>query len=428
MEMTPHDLGSPSDRLVDHLGNEVAAIEQWLVETRRLFHRHPELGWQEIETTRRIAAELSAMGYDVVAGKDMLRDAERLGMGADRLPGEGDTGCIAIHDSGRPGPTICLRVDIDALPIGEAVAGHRPAAEGWASANDGVMHACGHDGHIAIGLGVARILRPLLERASGKLMILFQPAEEGGRGARAVADAGWMDGVDLFLAVHVGLGLPTGTVALGVGDFLATRKYRVTLDGRPAHAGKSPQLGRSALLAACQTALGLHTLAQSSEPNIRVNVGVLNSGVSANIVPGKAVMDFEIRASANEALDALDKRCRAMIASTAAAHEVESAIALRGEAGAWQNPDDVAQWARTINDKAAAFPKAVSGFCFGASEDATILAGAVAARGGMAGIFVLGSDLSDGHHTPHFDFDEAVLPRGVLLLSSLAAGALQVRG
>lgn len=420
------DLTLPKPPLIDALKAGTEGLEAWLTTTRRAFHRAPELGWQEIETTRRIVAELADAGYDVVAGRDMLGDVERLGLASEPIAGEGDTGCIARFDSGRPGPTVCLRVDIDALPIREAAAGHRPSAEGWASAKEGVMHACGHDGHITIGLGVARVLRPLLKSARGKLMILFQPAEEGGRGARAVTQAGWMKDVDLFLAVHIGLGVPSGTVALGVQDFLANRKYRVTLTGRAAHAGKSPESGRSALLAAAQAALGLHTLAQSSQPNIRVNVGVLKSGVSANIVPETAVIEFEARASDNVALDALHERCRTMIEATAAAHEVTSEFIQLGGAGAWRNPDDVVAWARMVNDDVAAFPTAITGYSFGASEDATILADAVAGNGGMAGIFVLGSDLSDGHHTPHFDFDEGVLPRGVLLLSALAASALSI--
>lgn len=426
--MNQHDFGIPSANVLEGLKGATDALEDWLVETRRAFHRYPELAWREVETTKRIVAELTALGYDVVAGKDMLGDVTRLGFDGAKRVGEGNTGCIARFDSGRPGPTICLRVDIDALPIREATAGHRPATEGWASAHEGVMHACGHDGHITIGLGVARVLRPLLEAARGRLMILFQPAEEGGRGARAVADAGWMQGIDVFLAVHIGLGVPSGTVALGVDDFLASRKHRVTLTGRAAHAGKSPQNGRSALLAAAQIALGLHTLALSSEPNIRVHVGVLNSGLSANIVPENAVLEFEIRASDNGALDALEKRCRTMVEATAAAYEVASNIALLGAASAWCNPDDVIAWGRAINESASAFPKATTGHSFGASEDATILAEAVAARGGMAGIFVLGSDLPDGHHTPHFDFDEGVLRRGVLLLSALSASALSLGG
>src|SRR5690606_23736524 len=101
-------------------------------------------------TTRRIVAELEALGYTVVTGRDMLGNVARLGLSRDRVDGEGDTGCIASFDSGQPGPTVCLRVDIDALPISEAKSDHRPAAEGFASVDDTAMHACGHDGHIAI--------------------------------------------------------------------------------------------------------------------------------------------------------------------------------------------------------------------------------------------------------------------------------------
>ena len=422
----PFDPGRLSAETADRLRKGSAALAGWLVDTRRSFHRNPELGWREVETTRRIAAELSALGYEVIAGRDMLGDAPRLGLSAVPIPGEGETGCIARFDTGRPGPTVCLRVDIDALPIREANSDHKPAAGGWRSAAEGVMHACGHDGHVTIGLGVARLMRPMIETASGRLLILFQPAEEGGRGARAVADAGWMNEVDAFLAVHVGLGAPSGTVAVGVQDFLATRKFRAVLTGRSAHAGKAPEEGRSALLAACQAVLGLHTLAQSAKPNVRVHVGVLHAGESANIVPDRAVLDFEVRASDNGTLDALDHRCRTMIASTAEAYEATSLVELRGEAGAWRNPPEVAAWAARVNEEVAAFPETVSGFSFGASEDATILAAAVAARGGAAGILVLGADLADGHHTPHFDFDEDVLARGVLLMSALIADAMGV--
>lgn len=418
--------GLPGPALIKRLSTEVTALAPWLITTRREFHHHPELGWREIETTQRIAKALSAAGFEVIAGRDMLRNSPRLGMSKFPVPGEGDTGCIAVFDSGRAGPTVCLRVDIDALPIREARVDHRPAREGWASTAEAVMHACGHDGHISIGLGVARVLRPLLDSAKGKLLVLFQPAEEGGRGARAVVDAGWMADVDLLIAVHLGLGVPSGSVAIGVDGFLATRKFTVALTGRAAHAGRSPEDGRNALLAACQTALGLHSLAQSSESGIRVNVGVLTAGTSLNIVPEQAIFEFEIRAAAMPALTALETRCRRMIEATAAAHEVETHIELRGEASSWVNPAEVVAWAEAVNRVAGAFPKNIVGHSFGASEDATLLANAVAERGGTAGIFVLGADLVDGHHTPHFDFDEDVLTEGVLFLTALIGAALSI--
>lgn len=408
------------------LRREAKALSGWLIRTRRDFHAHPELGWREIETTHRIAADLAGLGYKVVAGRDMLGKATRLGMSREPIPGEGDTGCVAVFDSGRPGPTICLRVDIDALPILEANDGHRPAAQGWASTAPSVMHACGHDGHIVIGLGVARLLRPFLGAARGKLLILFQPAEEGGRGARAVVEAGWMADVDLLLAVHIGLGVPSGSLALDVDGFLATRKFTARFAGHAAHAGKAPEEGRNALLTACQATLGLHGLAQSSEPGIRVNVGTLRAGKTLNVVPDEAVLEFEIRAADNPALQRLDSRCRRMVESCAAAYEVTPHVELRGEAVDWRNPPEVVDWANSTNSELGAFPTVLKSHAFGASEDATLLASAVAERGGMAGIFVLGSDIPDGHHTPHFDFDESVLERGVLLMSGLAAAALSI--
>lgn len=415
-----------SRAFVHRLKHDVDALSPWLIQTRRQFHNTPELGWREIETTRRIVDEIKPLGYKLVVGSEMLRNASRLGMSAHPIPGEGNTGCIAMFDSDRQGPTICLRVDIDALPILEASNNHRPASEGWASTAPSVMHACGHDGHIAIGLGVARILQPYLKDAAGKLLILFQPAEEGGRGARAVVEAGWMAEVDLLLAIHIGLGVPSGSLALNVEGFLATRKFSVRFSGHAAHAGKSPQDGRNALLAACQATLGLHSLAQSSEAGVRVNVGTLHAGKTLNVVPDEAVMEFEIRAAEMPALNLLDLRCRRMIEASAAAHEVTTRIELRGEASDWRNPPEIVHWAKSANSALGAFANVLDSHSFGASEDATLLASAVADRGGLAGIFVLGSDIADGHHTPHFDFDEAVIAQGTFLLSALAASALSI--
>lgn len=408
------------------ISTEAKAMQPWLVDLRRHFHRHPELGWREVATTARIVKELSQLGYEVVAGKDFLGDTPRLGLSRDPIPGEGDTGCIAIHDTGRPGPTVCLRVDIDALPITEATTGHVPADAGYASTVDGVMHSCGHDGHIAIGLGVARLLRPMLAGGCGKLKLLFQPAEEGVRGANSVVAAGWVDDVDLFVAIHLGLGVPSGSVAFGVHGFLASRKYAVELTGRAAHAGKAPEKGRNALLAACHMVPGLHALARSSASGARVNVGVLEAGKAVNIVPEKARFELEMRTETNDALDRLERRCLRLIASTAEAHEVEHATVLSGRSGAWRNPDDFVAWASGIGRTLGTFSSVPTDHPFGAGEDATTLAGVVDRRGGKAGIIVLGADLSGDHHTPEFDFDEGALWEGVQLISALVAGAIEI--
>lgn len=413
-----------SAEVLDELSRRVAAERAWLVETRRAYHRQPEIGWQEVETTRSIAAELTRLGYSVCAGSDFLKSAERLAMSDAPIPQEGDTGCIAIFDTGRPGPTVCLRVDIDALPIQEAIGNHAPSAGGWASERPGVMHACGHDGHIAIGLGVARILRPILDGLDGRVKLLFQPAEEGGRGGRAVRQAGWVDDVDFLTAIHIGLGLPSRNLGVGVYGFLATRKYRVRLTGKAAHAGVAPEEGRNALIGACQMVLGLHALAQSSRPGIRVNVGTFHAGRSLNIVADIAQFDFEMRAIADADLDLLEERCLRLVNATAQAHELEVDFELRGEADAWTNSSASADWAAALNRRTGAFPNLVNGFDFRAGEDVTNLANAVAAHGGEAAIYVVGADLADGHHTPNFDFDEDVLPRAVLFLSAALAEVL----
>lgn len=412
------------DSLAARLQASVEHHAEWLVRTRRDYHARPEVGWQEVETTQTIAAELESLGYKVTAGAAFLGDAERLAMADEPIPGEGDTGCIGIYETGRPGPVVCLRVDIDALPIHEAGGNHAPAAGGWASRHAGVMHACGHDGHIAIGLGVARVLRPLLDELGGTLKLLFQPAEEGGRGGNAVRQAGWVDDVDLLLAVHLGLGLPTGTLATDVFGFLATRKYRVRLTGRPAHAGVAPEEGRNALIGACQAVLGLHALAQSSRPAIRLNVGTMAAGRSLNIVADIARFDFEMRAIEGEDLDTLETRCLRLVNGTAQAHELEVSYEPRGTADSWTNSPGAPEWAVAVNEALAAFPRTIGRFDFRAGEDVTNLARRVAERGGEAAIYVVGADIADGHHTPHFDFDEDVLPRAVLFLAGGLAAAL----
>jgi aminobenzoyl-glutamate utilization protein A len=415
----------PLQPLMGELRAGTAELAAELVADRRRFHSLAELGWRERKTTEAIVERVSELGYSVTSGRTFLKDAVLLGI--DPEAERPQTGCAAELDSGRPGPTVCVRVDIDALPILEAPAPHRPTAEGWASAAPGVMHACGHDGHVAIGLGLARILAPLVRRqGSGRLRLLFQPAEEGVRGGRALVDAGWVEDVDLLLGFHIGFGVPAGTVAVGVRGFLATEKLRVRLQGRAAHAGKAPEMGRNALLGACQIALGLHALAQSSAPGLRVNVGRLEAGRTLNVVADHAELLVELRAERTDDLRNLAERARRLIEGIAGAGELGHSIELIGEAAEWSNPPSLARWAGEVAIASGAFDSAVSDHVFGASEDATLLARAVAERGGLAGYFVLGAKLSADHHTPEFDFDEEVLQRGALMLSALAAGGLRL--
>lgn len=412
---------APSPELVAELATGIGDAQ--LSEQRRAFHKLAELGWQERRTSKAIVRSLAELGYAVTAGDAFLKGARLLGW--DRPTETPGTGCVAELDTGRPGPVVCVRVDIDALPIDEAATPHRPAQEGWASETRGVMHACGHDGHIAIGLGLARVLAPVItSRGAGRLRLLFQPAEEGVRGGRAVVDAGWMQDVDLLLGFHIGFGVPSRTIAVGVRGFLATQKWRIALTGRAAHAGKAPEQGRNALLAACQISLALHALIQSSAPGLRLNVGRLQAGRALNIVADQAEMLVELRAERSSDLEQLAARARRLIEGIAAGAELQCSIELIGEAAEWANPPELVNFAEAVARSTRSFEDALTDHVFGASEDATLLARAVAARGGIAGYFVLGADLKADHHTPDFDFDEEVLSSGVRMLSAVVASAM----
>jgi aminobenzoyl-glutamate utilization protein A len=420
----PRRFGSPlpiaDDEVLRGLVASAARLQPSLAADRRRLHAQPELGWEEKETTAFIARRLNDLGYQVRAGTGFLGDARRLGQGPHAVA---ETGCVAEIDGAQPGPTVVVRADIDALPITEAADG-RPGAEGWASEREGVMHACGHDGHIAIGLGVARLVAERRGEIAGRFRLLFQPAEEGARGARSVVDAGWLRDADVLFGYHIGLGVPTGSLALGVRGFLASKKIKVRLTGRPAHAGNAPEQGRNALVGACHIVLSLQALAQSSRPGVRVNVGILNSGRALNVVPDSAELAFELRAGGQRDLDELADRASEVVKGIALAHDLRCAFEIIGEAAAWTNPQEIADWADDVAARSGLFAKRLMQHEFGASEDATLMLQAVAARGGIGGYFILGSDLASAHHTASFDFDESVLSSGAAFVAALALSAL----
>ena len=318
---------------------------------------------------------------------------------------------------------------MDALPLMEAQeASHRPVREGFASRHEGLCHACGHDGHMALGLGLAALLTapgaaPLRQR----VRLLFQPAEEGVRGAASMI--AHVAGARHFLAVHIGLGAPrSGDLVTGVGAFLATSKFDVRFTGRAAHAGAAPEQGRDALKGAASALLGLHALPRHGHGTSRICVGRLEGGSSRNTVPASAFMACETRGNTSEVNDDMLRRARDVIAGAAAMHGLEWRLDVVGGAPSAASDaafaDLLARCARELP------PDARGGGCFapsrirergdmGASDDATILMRAVQAQGGLAAYAFLGADLAAGHHQPDFDFDEAVLWPGVRWLEKV---------
>lgn len=398
-----------------------------MVERRRDFHRYPETGWTEFRTTAKVAEVLYGLGYQVhfggefikpenVMGRNVDAEAEKMraleqGAVEDIVSGIGAyTGLYAELDTGRPGPVTVLRFDIDCVDTKESCdADHFPVKEGFASVNPGRMHACGHDGHTAIGLALAEVLKEEPD-LKGKIRFLFQPAEEGVRGGYAMTRSGLLDDADYFIALHLGLGSPTGTVFGGMNGFLCTTKIDADYKGVGAHAGGEPNKGKNALLAAASAALNLHAIAPHSDGAVRINVGVLNAGEGRNVIPPMAHLKIETRGETDKIASYVYERAVQILKGAAQMYDVELFITKQGEA----NTTCCSPALAAIVAKQAASVDGVKTVAdlghMGGSDDACWMMKRVQDRGGKATYIGIGADTTAGHHNSRFDFDESAMP------------------
>lgn len=432
------------------LSEQVQALEPQMQNWRRDLHQYAESGWLEFRTATRVAETLHKLGYHLQLGRDVINAEARMGLpDAEVLKQQeararqqgalpqwlpwfsgGFCGVVATLETGRPGPVMGFRVDMDALDLNESQAAeHLPQREGFASCNPGMMHACGHDGHTTIGLGLASVLMAMKSQLSGTIKLIFQPAEEGVRGAKAMVEAGVVDDVDLFTAIHIGTGVPAGELVCGSDSFLATTKLDVHFTGVGAHAGGRPEEGRNALLAAAQATLGLHGLPQHSGGVARVNVGVLQAGTGRNVVADTALMKVETRGVSNQVNDDIYQQALRIIAGAAAMYGVEYEIKLMGAA---RSCTPTQPWVDFVHRQAEAlgiFDSVVDRKAQAAgSEDATYMMERVKQRGGQATYAIFGCALAAGHHNAKFDFDESVMGKAVQMLATLALNQAQFGG
>ena len=414
-----------------------------LVTLRRDLHQRPEPAWREFYTTARIVDELeSRLGDDLDAlhvGPEAIAGDHRLAVPDDaeltpwyeqahetdvdiatleRLEG-GYTGAVAVIERGE-GPTVGLRVDIDGLPRPESEElSHKPAAADFRSEHDGAMHACGHDAHATIGIGV-------LERIAdsdfaGTLKVFFQPAEEVVGGGKSMAESEHIRDIDSLLAMHIGLDHPTGEVVAGIDGFLAVSHLEAEFTGESAHAGGHPEQGRNAVQAMATAVQNLYGIPRHNDGKTRVNAGVVEGGSAANVIPDEARIVAEVRGETTDLMEYMKHRAEQVLRSAAEMHDCEVSIETGAEAPSASSDDELVSIVADVAGETAGVERVLERDELGGSEDATYLMRAVQERGGSACYVGVGTDHPGGHHTATFDVDEASIGHGIDVL----AGAIE---
>ena len=389
--------------LIQQISREAELMLPQLILWRRDFHMYPELGFQEVRTAGIVADHLRSLGLEVTTGI-------------------GQTGVVAVlegEQAAESAPTVLLRFDMDALPIEEQ--NEAP----YRSMNSGVMHACGHDGHTAIGMAVAQVLASHRENLPGRVKLVFQPAEEGLGGALAMIVDGVLDdpAPDTCFAMHLWSRLPLNQVVAQPGPLWANADtFSLEIEGRGGH-GAAPHETVDATVIACHLVLAWQTIVSRTLNPMEtavVTVGAFASGAAVNAVSGHAQLAGTIRTFTPEVEASVKQRMAEIADGVCSAFGVEWRLTFPYNAPV------------TVNSEQGADPiKRVAGEIVGESQVTTITPMMVSEDmseflNRVPGCYVLigASDPDTGWHSPHhnptFDFDERVLPTGVALMAGAA--------
>ena len=301
-------------------------IKDYIIEMRRHFHQNPELSLEEFETTKKILNELEKMGIEVSTFKDGL------------------TGCIGTIKGAKEGKTLLLRADIDALSV------HEKTNLEFASRVDGKMHACGHDCHAAMLLGVAKILSEMKDKFSGNIKLFFQAAEEIGLGAKLSIEQGIMDNVDACYGVHVTPRFESPKINMQYGERMAaTDVFKLTVEGTSSH-GSSPHLGHDAIVASAAIITALQTIVSRINNPLKpavVTIGTIKGGQRFNIIANEVIMEGNVRTFDEIFRKEIETHIREIAESVAKAHSCTAKLEYRYGTGVVLNKDknlvDIAQ-------------------------------------------------------------------------------------
>ncbi len=384
--------------------SEAQELIEFTRSLRRDFHRHPELGFQEIRTAGIVAKELQSLGLQVNTGI-------------------AKTGVVAMIEGSRPGPVVLLRFDMDALPIEEET-----GAE-YASQTPGVMHACGHDGHTAIGLTVAKLLHAHQSELSGTVKLVFQPAEEGLGGAELMVKEGVLENPhpDVALALHLWNEKPVGWIAASPGPIMAASEtFSVRITGKGGH-GALPHHAVDPIFAAGQIITALQSIVSRNLDPVEtavVSATNLHGGSTFNVIPPYVDIQGTIRTFKPEIRDLVLRRFYEVVEGTAQALGCDTEITIKKITLAVDNDPEISRKVQSIAEKMFPDASIITKFQTMGSEDMSFM------MDDFPGCyFLIGSSnpqkgLDAKHHHPKFDFDEATLPRAAALMAAAAVEVL----
>ena len=378
---------------------------------RRDFHRHPELGFSEIRTGGIVAKELEALGIEVTKGV-------------------GKTGVVGWLEGAKPGPTILLRFDMDALPITEETGTE------YSSTNPGVMHACGHDGHTAIGLTVAKMLHAHRAELAGNIKFCFQPSEEGTNGeeiggALMMMRDGVLDSpkVDKTLSLHIWNDKPLGWINVAKGPVMAGAElFFVKLTGKGGH-GAAPDTTIDPVIATAQIVTALQTITSRNVPPLKscvVSVTSIHAGTAFNVIPQTAELGGTIRTFDPVVRALVLERFQAIVRGVAESLGCQVEITLKQVTAPVINNDEVS--ASVLKSAQALFPQheiETDPYVTMGAEDMGYMQEKVDGCYFMVGSANDEKKLNYNHHHPKFDFDEQVLITGSALMATAAVDLLK---
>lgn len=379
---------------------EAEGIFDQLVAWRRDFHRHPELGFEEKRTAAVLSRVLTQLGLAVQTGI-------------------GQTGVVGHIEGAEDGPTVLMRFDMDALPVTEQ------NKHGYESQISGIMHACGHDGHMAVGLGVATILARLRSEMAGRIKLLFQPAEEGLGGALAVIADGALENPrpDVALAFHLWNDLPLGKIRISPGPVMASSSvFTIVVEGKGGH-GASPHKSVDPILAAAHIVAALQSIVSRNidpQQSVVITVGQITAGTTFNVIPETATLKGTVRSYQNEQHRMVYRRILEMAQNMAAALGCTAKMETIAIVPAVINAPEPTAVVHSAAVEIVGEANVIGGKTMEAEDMGFILQEVPGCY------FFVGSsneerELSYPHHHPRFDIDEQALVQATAIMSRAAA-------